>query len=159
MPEDRTKRAWIPPRWFIRLAWSTHRGLYRATGRAWYDDAEVTVEPRAPEAQPAKVRVIDDGAGVVMSLVQTHIVLWGDGRPVERQVAGQRISFAGEMCVVSIGPEGRARLFFLLQGTRLAIGRRELARFDRPTTAVGTSARATWHVQPIADITPHIPVR
>lgn len=22
----------VPPRWFIRLAWSIHRGLYRLTG-------------------------------------------------------------------------------------------------------------------------------
>ncbi len=133
--------------------------FFNKTGRAWYDDAEVIVEPRAPEAQPANVGVIDDGAGVVMSLVQTHIVLWSDGRPVERQVVGQRISFAGEMCVVSIGPEGRARSFLLLQGTRLAIGHRELAHFDKPTTAVGTSARATWHVQPIAAITPRLPAQ
>jgi len=32
MSEERTKRPWLPPRWFVRLAWSTHRGLYRVTG-------------------------------------------------------------------------------------------------------------------------------
>ena len=26
------KRAWLPPRWFVRLAWRTHRGLYKITG-------------------------------------------------------------------------------------------------------------------------------
>lgn len=26
------KRARVPPRWFVRLAWVTHRGLYRVTG-------------------------------------------------------------------------------------------------------------------------------
>ena len=31
MAEDQ-KGAWVPPRWFVRLAWSTHRGVYRATG-------------------------------------------------------------------------------------------------------------------------------
>ena len=30
MPEG-SKPARVPPRWFVRLAWSTHRGLYRAT--------------------------------------------------------------------------------------------------------------------------------
>ena len=32
MSDERKKRAWMPPRWFVRLAWSTHRGLYRVTG-------------------------------------------------------------------------------------------------------------------------------
>ncbi len=32
MPSENARRARIPPRWFVRLAWSTHRGLYRTTG-------------------------------------------------------------------------------------------------------------------------------
>ena len=32
MSEEGTKKARLPPRWFVRLAWSTHRGLYRSTG-------------------------------------------------------------------------------------------------------------------------------
>lgn len=32
MSNEGTKRAWLPPRWFVRLAWSTHRYLYRVTG-------------------------------------------------------------------------------------------------------------------------------
>jgi deazaflavin-dependent oxidoreductase (nitroreductase family) len=32
MPDEREpKSPWLPPRWFIRLAWSVHRGLYRLT--------------------------------------------------------------------------------------------------------------------------------
>jgi deazaflavin-dependent oxidoreductase (nitroreductase family) len=27
--EHRAKAPWLPPRWFIRLAWSVHRALYR----------------------------------------------------------------------------------------------------------------------------------
>jgi deazaflavin-dependent oxidoreductase (nitroreductase family) len=35
MPNERGRPARLPPRWFIRLAWKGHRGLYRATrGRA-----------------------------------------------------------------------------------------------------------------------------
>lgn len=26
------KKPWLPPRWFVRLAWATHRGLYKVTG-------------------------------------------------------------------------------------------------------------------------------
>lgn len=32
MSEERTRSAWLPPKWVIRLAWRAHRGLYRATG-------------------------------------------------------------------------------------------------------------------------------
>ena len=32
MSDERKKRRWVPPRWFVRLVWSTHRGLYRLTG-------------------------------------------------------------------------------------------------------------------------------
>ena len=32
MSDERKQRVRIPPRWFVRLAWSTHRGLYRMTG-------------------------------------------------------------------------------------------------------------------------------
>lgn len=32
MSGDSGARVRVPPRWFIRLAWSTHRGLYRGTG-------------------------------------------------------------------------------------------------------------------------------
>lgn len=32
MSDEHEKPARIPPRWFVRLAWSTHRRLYRITG-------------------------------------------------------------------------------------------------------------------------------
>ena len=32
MSDERKEGARIPPRWFVRLFWSTHRGLYRITG-------------------------------------------------------------------------------------------------------------------------------
>ena len=32
MSDERDRPARIPPRWFIRLFWSMHRGLYRVTG-------------------------------------------------------------------------------------------------------------------------------
>jgi deazaflavin-dependent oxidoreductase (nitroreductase family) len=32
MAEENRKTARIPPRWIVRLAWYTHRGLYRVTG-------------------------------------------------------------------------------------------------------------------------------
>ena len=32
MPAEQSERAWLPPRWFVRLAWYVHRGLYSITG-------------------------------------------------------------------------------------------------------------------------------
>ena len=32
MSDQTKKQAWVPPRWFVRFAWSTHRGLYRISG-------------------------------------------------------------------------------------------------------------------------------
>ena len=32
MSDERKKRRRVSPRWFVRLFWSTHRGLYRLTG-------------------------------------------------------------------------------------------------------------------------------
>jgi len=32
MANGGSERARLPPRWFVRLGWLTHRGLYRATG-------------------------------------------------------------------------------------------------------------------------------
>jgi F420H(2)-dependent quinone reductase len=32
LPMSDERRAWLPPRWFVRLAWYTHRALYRVTG-------------------------------------------------------------------------------------------------------------------------------
>ena len=32
MPAEQYERAWLPPRWFVRLAWFVHRGLYSITG-------------------------------------------------------------------------------------------------------------------------------
>ncbi|WP_307849649.1 nitroreductase/quinone reductase family protein [Qaidamihabitans albus] len=30
--EHRARAPWLPPRWFIRLIWSVHRGVHRVTG-------------------------------------------------------------------------------------------------------------------------------
>jgi len=32
MSSEEPERAWLPPRWFVRLAWYVHRGLYGITG-------------------------------------------------------------------------------------------------------------------------------
>ena len=32
MSDRRKQRPRVPPRWFVRLAWVAHRGLYRVTG-------------------------------------------------------------------------------------------------------------------------------
>ena len=32
MADDSEREPWLPPRWFIRLAWRVHRALFRVTG-------------------------------------------------------------------------------------------------------------------------------
>jgi F420H(2)-dependent quinone reductase len=32
MTQHDEQKAWIPPRWVVRLAWYTHRGIYRISG-------------------------------------------------------------------------------------------------------------------------------
>lgn len=32
MSDDRARKARLPPRWFVRLAWSVHRAMYRVSG-------------------------------------------------------------------------------------------------------------------------------
>jgi len=33
--DERERGPRLPPRWFIRLAWSTHRTIYRVTAGGW----------------------------------------------------------------------------------------------------------------------------
>jgi deazaflavin-dependent oxidoreductase (nitroreductase family) len=32
MAQNKQRRPWLPPRWFVRLAWKVHRGIYAVTG-------------------------------------------------------------------------------------------------------------------------------
>lgn len=80
-------KAWIPPRWFVRLAWRTHRALYRVSGNRlalWppragrYGAMRVTTTGRR-SGQPRSVILayVEDGPNLVTMAMNG----WGNGEP------------------------------------------------------------------------------
>ncbi len=75
MSDERKSRAKLPPRWFVRLAWKVHRGLYRITGgrlglrRAkpgrWGMMRLTTIGRRSGEERPVILGYFDDGPNLV----------------------------------------------------------------------------------------------
>ena len=72
---DTGKQPWLPPRWFIRLAWSTHRGLYRVTGgrfglrrakpNRWGMMRLTTIGRRSGQERSVILGYFDDGPNLV----------------------------------------------------------------------------------------------
>jgi len=75
MSDERKSRAWLPPRWFVRLAWSVHRGLYRITGgrfglrrakaNRWGMMRVTTIGRRSGQERPVILGYFDDGPNLV----------------------------------------------------------------------------------------------
>jgi F420H(2)-dependent quinone reductase len=87
MPDKRDRAPRLPPRWFIRLAWLTHRGLYRVTGgrvglwrpkAARWGTLRLTTRGRRT-GQPRSVIIgyVEDGANLVTLAMNG----WGEGEP------------------------------------------------------------------------------
>lgn len=80
-------RAWLPPRWFIRLAWRVHRGILRATGGRkglwlprpgkWGALRLTTTGRRTGEPRQVIIGYFEDGA----SLVSMAMNGWGAPEP------------------------------------------------------------------------------
>jgi deazaflavin-dependent oxidoreductase (nitroreductase family) len=88
MPDGREpKRPRLPPRWFIRLAWSVHRGVYRVTGgrvglwrpraNRWGTLRLTTVGRRTGRQRSVIVGYFADGSNLVTMAMNG----WGDGEP------------------------------------------------------------------------------
>ena len=87
MSDQPKKRAWLPPRWFVRFAWSTHRGLYRATGgrvglrRAkadrWGMMRLTTTGRRSGQERSVILGYFDDGPNLVTMAMNG----WADAEP------------------------------------------------------------------------------
>ena len=87
MSDETKKRAWIPPRWFVRLVWSTHRGLYRVTGgRVGLRRAKVnrwgmmhltTTGRRTGQERSVIIGYLEDGSNLVTMAMNG----WADGEP------------------------------------------------------------------------------
>ena len=87
MSDEHKKRARMPPRWFVRLAWSTHRGLYRVTGgRVGLRRAKVnrygmmrltTTGRRTGQERSVILGFFEDGPNLVTMAMNG----WADGEP------------------------------------------------------------------------------
>ncbi|WP_327043132.1 nitroreductase family deazaflavin-dependent oxidoreductase [Micromonospora ureilytica] len=82
-----TKAPWLPPRWFIRTAWSVHRGLYRVTGsrvglwrpreNRWGTLRLTTIGRRTGQQRGVIIAYFEDGP----NLVGVAMNGWGEGAP------------------------------------------------------------------------------
>lgn len=87
MSEGNAKSARLPPRWFVRLAWSTHRGLYRLTGgrvglrrakaNRWGMMRLTTRGRRSGRERSVILGYFDDGPNLVTMAMNG----WSDGEP------------------------------------------------------------------------------
>ncbi len=87
MSETTAKVPRLPPRWFIRLAWSTHRGLYRLTGGrlglwrpkpdGWGAMRLTTLGRRSGRERSVIVGYFEDGPNLVTMAMNG----WGEGEP------------------------------------------------------------------------------
>jgi deazaflavin-dependent oxidoreductase (nitroreductase family) len=87
MPDKREHRPRLPPRWFVRLAWSVHRGVYRITGgriglrrakaNRWGMLRLRTIGRRTGREHNVVLGYLDDGANFVTMAMNG----WADGEP------------------------------------------------------------------------------
>ncbi len=87
MSDGREKRAGLPPRWFIRLFWSLHRGLFRITGgrlglrRAkadrWGMMRLTTIGRRTGQERSVILGYFDDGPNLVTMAMNG----WAEAEP------------------------------------------------------------------------------
>ncbi|WP_127507764.1 nitroreductase/quinone reductase family protein [Actinoplanes solisilvae] len=85
--EQKAGKPWLPPRWFIRFAWSFHRALYRATGGRlglrrprhgrWGMLRLTTVGRRTGRDRGVILAYFDDGPDVVLLAMNG----WGSPEP------------------------------------------------------------------------------
>ena len=85
--KTKTKSPWLPPRWFIHLAWQTHRKLYKWTGGRrgiWHPRpgkygvlALKTIGRRSGQERKVMVAYYDDGPNLVTMAMNG----WGEAEP------------------------------------------------------------------------------
>jgi deazaflavin-dependent oxidoreductase (nitroreductase family) len=87
MSDKRDQHPRLPPRWFVRLAWHVHRGLYRVTrGRVglwrakpdrWGTLRLTTTGRRTGRARSVILGYLEDGPNLTAMAMNG----WGDGEP------------------------------------------------------------------------------
>ena len=81
------RKPWLPPRWFVRLAWYVHRGVYRITGgrlglwrprgNRWGTLRLTTTGRRTGRQRSVILGYIEDGPNLVTMAMNG----WGEGEP------------------------------------------------------------------------------
>jgi deazaflavin-dependent oxidoreductase (nitroreductase family) len=122
--EHRPKKPWLPPRWFIRLAWVVHRGVYRAFGgrvglwrpraNRWGTMRLTTTGRRTGRQRSVLLGYFEDGPNLVTLAMNG----WGEGEPAWwlnlRAQPDATVDLVGERrpvrCHAATGDE-RARLW------------------------------------------------
>ncbi len=87
MAKQRKKKARLPPRWFVRAAWSAHRGIYRisrgrvglwrAKGDRWGTARLTTTGRRTGQPRSVMIGYFEDGPNLVTMAMNG----WADGEP------------------------------------------------------------------------------
>ncbi len=87
MPAGSERPPRLPPRWFVRLAWRTHRALYRVTGGRkglwperegkWGTMRVTTTGRRSGEPRSVILAYLEDGPDLVTLAMNG----WGEGHP------------------------------------------------------------------------------
>jgi deazaflavin-dependent oxidoreductase (nitroreductase family) len=87
MPDERKRKARLPPRWFVRAFWYTHRGLYRITGgrlglwrpsaKRWGTMRLTTTGRRTGQERSVILGYYEDGPNLVTMAMNG----WADGEP------------------------------------------------------------------------------
>jgi F420H(2)-dependent quinone reductase len=87
MSDKRERGPRLPPRWFVRLAWSVHRALYRVTGgrvglwraraNRWGTLRLTTTGRRTGRERSVIVGYFEDGPNVITLAMNG----WADGEP------------------------------------------------------------------------------
>ena len=120
MSDQRGNRPRLPPRWFVRLAWYAHRGLYRGTrGRVglWRPRANrwgtlrlTATGRRTGQKRSVILGYIEDGPNLVTLAMNG----WGDGEPMWwlnlQAHPAARVGLADRPCLVTArAAEGEER--------------------------------------------------
>ena len=87
MAPEGTKDPRLPPRWFVRLAWYAHRGLYKVTGGrfglwrpkpgGWGMARLTTTGRRSGQDRSVMIGYFEDGTNLVTLAMNG----WGEGEP------------------------------------------------------------------------------
>jgi len=120
MSNEREHRPRLPPRWFVRLAWYAHRGIYRVTGGSvglwrpkinrWGTLRLTTTGRRTGKARSVILGYFEDGPYLVTLAMNG----WGDGEPAWwlnlQEDPEARVELTDGSCTVRArGAEGEER--------------------------------------------------